>query len=153
MIPRLVDDGSIRAGIAALRPREVVDETPSGRMAGIEGDTWRVYAEMYELLTGGVTALGTAVYEELLRDLTETLNDLHKRGEQGCAPGATQIHPTGAAPDVRDGTGSKEVMAARYPPDGDVQRWVAEGPTGHVVSLRQGRPRLTRKPNYPEGAV
>ncbi len=133
MIPRLDDDGSIEEGIAALRPTMVVDETPHGRLAGINQDTWRVYTEMYDLLTGHVTASSTAAYEEHLRDLTTTLSDLHKRGEQDLTAGCVSHRPvTDPAGDYHDRTVSREVMNARYPPDGDTNRWVKEGPEGHI---------------------
>lgn len=161
MIPRLVDDGFLKAAIGTLRPREIVDETPQGRMAGIDEDTWRVYTEMYELLTGDVTAIDPAAYEERLRDLTETLSDLHKRGEQGFTAGATRIRHAGDEPSIRDRTGSKEVMAARYPPDGDVRRWIKEGSTGHVDYIPGqevtwavvSSPATDRETTYPEGGT
>lgn len=28
--------------------------------------------------------------------------------------------------------GHREIMRRRYPPDGDMERWVREGPPGHV---------------------
>lgn len=133
VIPRLVDDGSIKADIDVLRPTTAVDETPRGRLAGINEDTWRVYTEMYELLTGNADGLSPMAYEERLRDLAESLSDLHKRGEHSPAVNGVRRQSGGDETlKTRDKTGSKEVMAARYPPDGDVQRWVAEGPTGHV---------------------
>lgn len=30
------------------------------------------------------------------------------------------------------GESFKEIQRRRYPPDGDVERWVREGPQGHV---------------------
>lgn len=83
VIPRLVDhDGSIKAGIEALRPSRVVDETPAGRLAGIDGDTWQVYIDMYQLLTTPPPEMSPLTYEQRLSDLAEALVYLHKRGEQ-----------------------------------------------------------------------
>lgn len=76
------DDGVIRKTIAALAPDHVADETPQGRLAGIDRDTWLTYREMYQLLTGELPAVSPAVYEQSLRDLADRLVDLHKRAEQ-----------------------------------------------------------------------
>ncbi|MDN5916629.1 MAG: hypothetical protein L0I76_16255 [Pseudonocardia sp.] len=35
-------------------------------------------------------------------------------------------------PSPRRGPDEAELMRLRYPPDGDVERWVREGPAGHV---------------------
>jgi hypothetical protein len=85
-IPHLSDERQEIAGnIAALETSGVVDETPEGRLAGIDTDTYLVYREMHALLTGQVSVINRAVYEQRLQDLAALLGDLHRRGEQAYA--------------------------------------------------------------------
>lgn len=75
-------DGTIRNTIAGLAPHLEADETPRGRLAGIERDEWLTYREMYDLLTGAVVPISPGAYEQALRDLAGQLCDLHRRGAE-----------------------------------------------------------------------
>lgn len=81
-IPRMDDDGSIAEDIQALHPARDADETPGGRLAGIERDLWLTYLEMHQLLTGAVVAISPAAYTQRIQDLMDLLVDLGGRLEQ-----------------------------------------------------------------------
>lgn len=83
MIPLLTDpDGVLAVDIEELRPSRVADETTVGRITGIDHDTWSVYGEMYQLLTGAVACPDEGEYVAQLQDLAGMLVDLHRRTEQ-----------------------------------------------------------------------
>lgn len=83
MIPLLADpDGILAAEIEELRPSRVADETTAGRIAGIDHDTWSVYSEMHQLLTGAEACPDEGEYVAQLQDLAGMLVDLHRRTEQ-----------------------------------------------------------------------
>lgn len=82
-IPWMADaDGSTAAGIENLRPTRAADETPTGRLVGIELDIWHTYREMHALLTGQTQVATREAYEQRLHDLAALLSDLHRRGSQ-----------------------------------------------------------------------
>jgi hypothetical protein len=118
--------GEIKASIDALRPTGKVDETPAGRQAGIDADTWQVYADMYELLSIPIMGVNPAEYEARLADLVEALSDLHRQGRSD-EPVVRRDPPE---PRYQGGRGDSRKL--RYPPDGDIARWVTEGPPGHI---------------------
>lgn len=79
-VPWMADaDSSIAAGIDNLRPTRPVDETPTGRLTGIEQDTWHTYREIHALLTGQVLMASREAYEQRLADCLAALIDLGKR--------------------------------------------------------------------------
>lgn len=78
-IPRMDDDGSIAEGIRGLAPVRDADESPCGRMAGIERDMWLAYLEMHQLLTGAVAAISPTARTQRLQDLMDLLVDLGGR--------------------------------------------------------------------------
>lgn len=127
MTQPMPQDDSIHDGIESMRPTDPIDETPRGRLAGIQQDTYLTYREMYDLLTKPPVELDPDAYTERLHDLAGTLSDLHRRSElrDGIATfDRARIEP-------RPAHGPQNLMELRYPPDGDVERWVCEGPTGH----------------------
>lgn len=82
MIRHMADEnGAMGEIVDGLAAEQVVDETPHGRLAGMDQDTGLVIREMYQLLTGLLTAVSPAVYAQALQDLAGQLVDLHKRTE------------------------------------------------------------------------
>lgn len=64
------------------QPVDAVDETPRGRMAGMDRDSGLVIAEMRELLTSRVSAISRDVRDQRLAELLEQFGDMHERREQ-----------------------------------------------------------------------
>lgn len=61
------------------QPPRPVDETPEGRLAGMDLDVGLALAEMRELITGRVPAISGEELDLVLFELLEQLGDVHER--------------------------------------------------------------------------
>jgi hypothetical protein len=77
-----VDQDALLGDIEELRPVGVVDESPLGRCAAVDQDTWWVLVEMHALLLEGPGALGEREWVAQLQDFAETLVGVHRKGER-----------------------------------------------------------------------
>lgn len=77
------NEGAIRGWVDSLQSnQDFVDETPVGRLDGINQDVGLVLAQMYTLLTENVSGMDPAVYEGWLGELLDQFGDLHKCRER-----------------------------------------------------------------------
>ncbi|MGH7743266.1 MAG: hypothetical protein ACREQ5_00390 [Candidatus Dormibacteria bacterium] len=75
------DDGRLLGEIEALRPTRLVDESPRGRLVGIEWDEWWTYVEMHALLVTGPPAGREEAFVVEVQDLAGRLVELHRKAE------------------------------------------------------------------------
>lgn len=81
-MPKLNDtDGRLLGEIEDLRPTRAVDESPRGRLTGIELDEWWTYVEMHALLTTGPEVGAEDAFTSEVQDLAGRLVELHGKAE------------------------------------------------------------------------
>lgn len=74
-------DPMVLADVGDLRPVRVVDESPRGRLVGIEFDEWWTYVELHALLVGDQTEADPAESVAQAQDLAGRLVELQERAD------------------------------------------------------------------------